>query len=146
MMAIKRMDHVGIVVDDLATATAFFEALGMEVLGAGAVGGDWVGRIIGLRDVRARLAMLQTPDALHRVELVTFDSPANDPDPGVLASNVPGLRHLCFNVDDLDATLDRLREHGGELVGSIEQYENAYRLCYVHGPHGVIVELAEDVR
>jgi catechol 2,3-dioxygenase-like lactoylglutathione lyase family enzyme len=137
------MDHVGIVVDDLAAAIAFFVALGLELQGRGSVEGDWVDRAIGLEDVRADIAMLDTPDGHGRIELSTFRSPriaAGDPRP---PSNTPGLRHVSFAVDDLDGTLARLRAHGAELVGDIERYENVYRLCYVRGPAGVIVELAE---
>lgn len=145
-MTINRLDHTGIVVDDLAAATAFFVALGMQEVGSGSVEGDFVGRIIGLDDVRTQIAMLQTPDGHSRIELVEFErptSPAGDP---TAASHVPGLRHLCFNVDDLDAALERLRPHGVEMVGSIERYEDIYVLCYVRGPAGIIVELAQDLR
>lgn len=117
----------------------------MQLLGEGTVEGEWVGRIIGLDDVNVRMAMLQTPDAHSRLELVTFDRPGNLAGSGDEPSNAPGLRHLCFNVGDLDATLERLREHGGELIGTIERYEDAYLLCYVRGPEGIIVELAQDI-
>jgi catechol 2,3-dioxygenase-like lactoylglutathione lyase family enzyme len=143
-MSIRRMDHVGIVVDDLASATAFFVALGMQATGDGTVEGDWVGRVIGLDGVRARIAMLRTPDGSARLELVSFDTPLS-PAGGGEASNVPGIRHLCFNVDDLEATLDRLRGHGAELVGTIERYRDRFVLCYVRGPQGIIVELAQDI-
>jgi catechol 2,3-dioxygenase-like lactoylglutathione lyase family enzyme len=143
-MTIRRMDHVGIVVEDLASALDFFIALGLERQGAGTVGGDWVDRIIGVTGVRSELVMLQTPDGHSRIELARFLSP---PSPGVRIepSNAPGIRHLTFEVEDLDAVLARLRPLGAELVGTIETYENVYRLCYLRGPEGIIVELAERI-
>jgi catechol 2,3-dioxygenase-like lactoylglutathione lyase family enzyme len=144
-MGIKRMDHVGIVVDDLASATDFFVELGMQVVGDATVEGEMVGRIIGLEDVRVNMAMLQTPDGNSRIELVSYLTPPSPAGGGSEASNVPGLRHLCFNVDDLEGTVERLRGHGAELVGTIERYEGMYVLCYVRGPQGVIVELAQDL-
>jgi catechol 2,3-dioxygenase-like lactoylglutathione lyase family enzyme len=144
-MTVERMDHVGVVVEDLAAAKAFFVELGLEVQGEWEAEGDWVGRVVGLEGVRADCAMLQTPDGHSRLELVQFNAPAGpDGDPHA-PSNAPGLRHLTFEVDDLDATLSRLRPHGAELVGDVEQYENIYRLCYIRGPEGIIVELAERI-
>lgn len=145
-MAIKRMDHVGVVVDDLAAAIAFFVALGLELVGEGVVDGDLPGRVIGLDGVRSHIAMLKTPDGASCIELSCFDTPASPPGRGAEPSNVPGLRHLCFNVDDLAATVERLRVHGAELVGSIERYEDSYELCYLRGPDDIIVELAQDLR
>jgi len=142
-MAIQRMDHVSVVVDDLQAAIAFFTALGLEPQGEGTVEGDWVDRVVGLEGIRAQIAMIGTPDGHSRLELVKFDAPAGpDVDPRV-PPNVPGLRHLAFLVDDVDATLARLHAHGGELVGSVERYGDVYRLCYIRGPAGIIVELAE---
>lgn len=139
------MDHVGVVVDDLAAATAFFLELGFESQGEGEVEGDWADRIVGLDGVHSELAMLQTPDGQARIELVKFHSPPNpDGDPGAPA-NAPGIRHLSFLVDDVDATLAGLRAHGAELVGEVERYEDIYRLCYVRGPEGIIIELAEEL-
>ena len=142
-MTVQRLDHIGIVVRDLDAATAFFVELGLTPVGEGPVGGSWVDRIIGLQGVRSRIVMLETPDAHSRVELSAFDSPPS-PDAGPPApSNTPGLRHLAFEVDDLDDVLARLRPHGAELVGEVERYEDVYRLCYVRGPEGIIVELAQ---
>jgi catechol 2,3-dioxygenase-like lactoylglutathione lyase family enzyme len=141
-MTIQRMDHVGVVVDDLAGATAFFVELGLELQGEGSVEGDWVDRIVGLEGVRAELAMVKAPDGGGRLELVKFhapSSPAGDPH---VPANVPGLRHVSFEVDDLDAALVRVRGHGAELVGEVES-GGGYRLCYIRGPEGIIVELAE---
>jgi catechol 2,3-dioxygenase-like lactoylglutathione lyase family enzyme len=145
-MTVTRMDHVGVVVNDLEAATAFFVALGMEVCGEATVEGEWVGRVIGLpQNVRSRLAMLRTPDGASQIELASFVTPASPPSGPAAPSNVPGLRHLCFEVDDLDATLEHLQPHGAELVGAIEEYEDVYRTCYVHGPEGIIVELAQRI-
>ena len=139
------MDHVGIVVDDLAAATAFFVELGLEQQGRASVEGGWVDRVVGLEGVKAEIVMMETPDGHGRVELARFQaptSPAGDPS---AASNTLGLRHLTFAVDDIDATVTGLRTHGGELVGEMERYRDIYRLCYVRGPAGIIVELAEKI-
>ena len=137
------MDHVGVIVDDLPAAIDFFVALGLEAGGIGSVGGEVVDRVVGLEGVRSDLAFVRTPDGHSQIELVKFHSPPYD---GVVRdepSNAPGIRHLTFAVDDLDATLERLRGCGGELVGQVENYEDSYRLCYLRGPAGIIVELAE---
>ncbi|HEY6761486.1 MAG TPA: VOC family protein [Baekduia sp.] len=144
-MTIQRMDHVGIVVDDLAAATAFFVALGLELRGEGSVEGDMVDRIVGLEGVRSQIAMLQTPDGHSQVELSHFLAPAGPDADRHAPSNTPGLRHLAFEVDDVDAVLARLEAHGAELVGAVERYGDTYRLCYVRGPEGIIVELAERI-
>jgi catechol 2,3-dioxygenase-like lactoylglutathione lyase family enzyme len=142
-MTIQRMDHVGIVVEDLAAATAFFVDLGLSVVGEGAVEGDWAGRIIGLEGVRSEIAMLETPDGHSRVELSLFHAPASPSGDRQAPSNTPGIRHLAFEVDDVDAAVARLQGRGIGLVGTVEQYEDSYRLCYVRGPEGIIVELAQ---
>jgi catechol 2,3-dioxygenase-like lactoylglutathione lyase family enzyme len=144
-MAIQRMDHVGIVVDDLAAATAFFVELGLELQGEGSVEGDWVDRVVGLDGVRAQIAMLQTPDGHGRVELSTFHAPPGRAGDRDAPPNTPGIRHLTFAVDDLDATIARVRAHGAELVGAVKRYEDRYRLCYLRGPEGIIVELAQQL-
>jgi len=137
-MAIERMDHVGIVVRDLTAATDFFVRLGLELQGEWSVEGGWVDRVIGVDGVQADCVMLQTPDGGGRVELSKFRSPSYEGENGRAPSNAPGIRHLSFAVDDLDSAVDGL-----ELVGDIENYEDIYRLCYVRGPEGIIVELAE---
>ena len=139
------MDHVGIVVDDLAAATEFFVELGLVRQGEGAVEGQWVDRIVGLEGVQADLAMMQTPDGNGRLELVKFHSPSNQGDNRHEPANTPGIRHLTFAVEDLDAVLARLRPRGAELVGEVERYEDTYRLCYIRGPAGIIIELAERI-
>jgi len=142
-MTIRRMDHVGVVVDDLAAATAFFVELGLELQGEAPVEGGWVDRVLGLEGVRAEIAMLETPDGHGRVELSTFHAPTGPAGDGQAPANAPGLRHLSFEVDDLDAVLARARARGADLVGEVERYEDRYRVCYVRGPEGIIVELAE---
>ena len=144
-MTIQRMDHVGIVVDDLAAATAFFVELGLELQGEASVEGGWVDRVVGLEGVRADIAMMETPDGHGRVELAKFLAPPGRGGDGHTPANAPGIRHLSFVVDDVDAVLARVRRHGAELVGEVERYEDRYRLCYVRGPEGVIVELAERI-
>jgi catechol 2,3-dioxygenase-like lactoylglutathione lyase family enzyme len=139
------MDHVGIVVDDLAAATAFFLALGLGLQGEASVEGDWVDRVIGLEGARSDIAMLETPDGGARVELTEFQAPPSPDGDPLAPANTPGIRHLTFAVDDLDATLARLRAQDGQLVGEVEQYKEIYRLCYVRGPGGIIVELAERI-
>jgi catechol 2,3-dioxygenase-like lactoylglutathione lyase family enzyme len=142
---IERMDHVGIVVDDLAAAIEFFVELGLEVQGQGRVEGRTVDRVVGLEGVRSEIAMLQTPDGHGRVELSKFHCPSNEVDNPHARANAPGIRHIAFAVDDIDAAVAGLRARGEELVGELERYENSYRLCYVRGPEGIIVELAERI-
>jgi catechol 2,3-dioxygenase-like lactoylglutathione lyase family enzyme len=139
------MDHVGVVVEDLEAASEFFLALGLERQGQGSVGGDWVDRIVGLEGVEAELVMLQAPEGQGRLELVRFDAPPAVDGNSNAPSNALGIRHLSFVVDDVDTAVDSVRAHGGELVGEIEQYGDVYRLCYVRGPEGIIVELAEPI-
>jgi catechol 2,3-dioxygenase-like lactoylglutathione lyase family enzyme len=144
-MTVKRMDHVGVVVDDLEAATAFFVELGLRVVGETSVEGDWVDRIVGLVGARSRIAMLETPDGHSRLELTAFDAPPSPPGDPRAPSNAPGIRHLLFAVDDLDDTLARLRPHGAELVGEVVNYSDRYLMCYLRGPGGIIVELAEEL-
>ena len=144
-MTVQRMDHVGIVGDDLAAAKAFFVELGLEPQTEGSVAGAWVDRVVGLQGVRAQIAMLETPDGQGRIELAKFHAPQGQSGDHHAPANTPGLRHLTFAVDDVDAVVARLRAHGAELVGDIERYEDRYRLCYVRGPEGILVELAERI-
>jgi catechol 2,3-dioxygenase-like lactoylglutathione lyase family enzyme len=139
------MDHVGIVVDDLEAATAFFVELGLKLQGEGTVEGGWVDNVVGLEGVRAEIAMVETPDGHARLELVKFHAPSVRGGDGHAPANTPGIRHLTFAVDDIDAALATVRSRGGELVGEVENYEDIYRLCYVRGPEGIIVELAERI-
>jgi len=144
-LPIQRLEHVGIVVDDLAAATAFFVELGLKLQGEGPVEGGWVDRVVGLEGVRAEIAMLETPDGHGRLELVKFHSPSARGDDRHAPANTLGLRHLAFAVDDIDAVVASVRARGAELVGEVENYEDSYRLCYVRGPERIIVELAERI-
>ena len=145
-MTVKRLEHIGIVVDDLAAATAFFAALGLELEGEASVEGDLVDRINGLEGVRSDIVILRTPDGDgSKLELAKYRSPSYAGDDGPAPANAPGMRHILFVVDDIQASLADLQAHGGELVGELVNYENSYWLCYVRGPAGIIVELAEKI-
>jgi catechol 2,3-dioxygenase-like lactoylglutathione lyase family enzyme len=144
-MGIRNMDHVGIVVNDLEAAIAFFVELGLEVEGRGRVEGEWVGKVIGLGDVRSDIAMLRTPDGSSNVELSRFLAPEAESDAGPAPANRLGIRHIAFIVDDLDGMVTRLRERGVQLVGEVQNYQDVFLLCYVRGPEGIFVELAERI-
>jgi catechol 2,3-dioxygenase-like lactoylglutathione lyase family enzyme len=144
-MAIQRMEHVGIVVDDLAGATEFFVALGLELQGERPVEGGWVDRVVGLEGVRVEIAMMETPDGHGRLELAKFHAPSSRGGDRHAPANTPGIRHVAFAVDDIDAVVASLRARGTELVGEVERYKDSFRLCYVRGPEGIIVELAERI-
>ena len=145
-MALKRLDNVLIVVEDLEAATAFFVELGMEVVGQTQVEGPWADSVVGLEDVRADITMLSTPDGHGRVELSKFHAPpAVRAEPEDAPANALGIRRIMFAVDDIDDVVARLRGHGAELVGEIAQYENSYRLCFLRGPEGIIIGLAEQL-
>ncbi|MCA1680684.1 MAG: VOC family protein [Actinobacteria bacterium] len=145
-MALQRMDNVLIVVDDLEAAKAFFAELGMELEGETQVEGSWVDRVVGLNDVRADIAMMRTPDGHSRVELTKFHTPsAVRVEPESAPANTLGIRRIMFVVDDLDDIVARLRRHGAELVGEIAQYEDIHRLCFLRGPEGIIIGLAEQL-
>lgn len=140
------MDHVGINVEDLDRAKAFFLDLGLEVLGEMDMAGELVERVIGMRDVKDRIVMLGVPGGAPAIELVRFDSPKDEGGIRRPLPNTLGMRHVCFAVDDVDALVVLLKKkHGAELVGEIMNYENMYKLCYVRGPEGLIVELAEQL-
>jgi catechol 2,3-dioxygenase-like lactoylglutathione lyase family enzyme len=145
-MTIKRMDHVSVVVDDLAAAIDFFTALGMTIEGEGAVEGPWVDRVNGLESVQVDIVMMQTPDGHGRLELTKFRNPELvEIEPAIAPPNTLGLRSVMFAVESLDDTIARLRARGAELVGEVAQYEDMYRLCYMRGPAGIIVALAEEL-
>jgi catechol 2,3-dioxygenase-like lactoylglutathione lyase family enzyme len=145
-MTIQRMDNVLIVVEDLEAATAFFAELGMVLEGETQVEGPWAGSVIGLDDVRADITMMRTPDGHGRVELSRFHTPpAVRAEPEDAPANALGIRRIMFAVDDIDDVVDRLRSHGGELVDEIAQYEDMYRLCFVRGPEGILIGLAEEL-
>jgi len=145
-MTIQRMDNVGVVVDDLQAAIAFFVELGLELEGETPVEGRWVDRIIGLAGARSDIAMMRTPDGHSRLELTKFRTPAAvRAEPEDAPANALGIRRIMFAVDNIDDTIARMRPHGAELVGEVEQYENTYRLCYLRGPEGILLALAQQL-
>ena len=145
-MTIKRMDHVSIIVDDLEAAVGFFRELGMTREGDASVEGEWVDRVNAMDDVRVDIVMMQTPDGHGRVELTRFRNPGlSKAEPADAPPNTLGLRTIMFEVDDIEDTVARLRTQGGELVGEIARYEDYYLLCYLRGPAGIIVSLAQSL-
>ena len=145
-MTLQRMDNVLIVVEDLEATKAFFAELGMELEGEATNEGPSVDRVVGLDDVRADLAMMRTPDGHGRLELAKFHTPpAVRAEPERAPANALGIRRIMFSVDDIDDVVARLRRHGGELVGEIAQFEDIYRLCFLRGPEGIIIGLAEQL-
>ena len=145
-MTLQRMDNVLIVVEDLEAAKAFFAELGMELEGEATNEGPWADRVVGLDGVRADIAMMRTPDGHGGIELATFHTPPGfRAEPEDTPANALGIRRIMFAVDDLDDVVARLRNHGGELVGEIAQYEDKYRLCFLRGPEDIIIGLAEPL-
>ena len=145
-MTLQRMDNVLIVVEDLERAKAFFAELGMELEGKGQIEGVWADRTVGLDGVRSEIAMMRTPDGHSKLELTRYHNPAaNSAKPEKLPPNTLGLHRVMFTVDDIDDTIARLRTHGAELLGQVAQYESMFRLCYLRGPAGIIVALAEEI-
>jgi catechol 2,3-dioxygenase-like lactoylglutathione lyase family enzyme len=144
-MALKRMDNVGIVVDDLAAAIDFFRELGLDLEGRAMVEGEWAGRVTGLGDQRVEIAMMRTPDGHGRLELSRFLTPPAVADYRTAPVNALGYLRVMFAVDDIDETLGRLRKHGAQLVGEVVQYQDTYRLCYIRGPEGLLIGLAQEL-
>jgi catechol 2,3-dioxygenase-like lactoylglutathione lyase family enzyme len=145
-MTIQRMDNVGIVVDDLDAAVAFFTELGMELEGRMPIEESWAGNVVGLDDMRSEIAMMRIRDAPGRLELAKYHTPkAITPKPEIAPANTLGLHRVMFAVDDIEGTLARLRPHGAELVGEVTRYEDSYLLCYLRGPSGIILALAEQL-
>ena len=144
-MAVQRMEHVGVVVDDLPAAIEFFVELGLVLAGEMSLQDPTVDRIVGLEGVHTDVAFVNAPDGSGALELIRFRSPPHEGGDGHAPANAPGLRHLAFVVDDIDDVLARLRARGAELVGELAQYGSSYRLCYVRGPAGIIVELGERI-
>lgn len=145
-MTVRRMDNVGIVVEDLDAAISFFAELGMELEGKAAIEGTWADRTVGLDGVRSDIAMMRTPDGHGRLELAKYHTPAAvDAAPENPPANTMGLHRVMFAVEDIDDTVARLGAHGAELLGEIAQYEDSYRLCYLRGPGGIILALAEEI-
>src|SRR5579863_4199338 len=146
-MALKRMDNVGIVVEDLTATIEFFRELGLELEGRTVVEGEWAGRVTGLGEQRVEIAMMRTPDGHGRLELSRFLSPPVVADHRTAPVNALGYLRVMFAVDDIDDTLARLGQHGAQLLSSeVVQYEDAYRLCYIRGPEGLLIGLAQEVR
>jgi catechol 2,3-dioxygenase-like lactoylglutathione lyase family enzyme len=145
-MALKRMDNVGIVVESLDDAISFFAELGLRLEGRAFVEGEWAGRVTGLGPQRVEIAMLVTPDGHSRLELSRFLTPPVVADHRNAPVNALGYLRVMFTVDDIDETLTRLRKRGAQLVGEVVQYEEAYRLCYIRGPEGLLIGLAEELR
>ena len=145
-MAIKRLDHVSVVVEDLTPAIAFFTALGMTVEGQMPIEGPWVDRVNGIEGIQVDIVMMKTPDGHGRLELTKFRNPKLvSVEPAIAPPNALGLRSVMFAVENVDDTVTRLRAHGGELLGEVAQYEDKYKLCYMRGPAGIIVALAEEL-
>ena len=144
-MTVHRLDHVGIVVEDLAAAIAFFIELGLELEGETTVEGDWVDKLVGLDGVRSDIAVVRTPNGRDRVELSTFHTPVTTGSAPRAPLNIPGIPRLTFVVDDVDDVLHRLRAHGAELVGEVVQYKDYCRYCNIRGPEGVIIGLVEEL-
>ena len=144
-MALQRMDNVGIVVEDLPAAIAFFRELGLELEGQATIEGDWAGRVTGLPDQRVEIAMMRTPDGHSRLELSRFLTPPPVADHRNAPVNALGYLRIMFAVEDIDDTLARLRERGAQLVGEVVQYEDVYRLCYIRGPEGLLIGLAQEL-
>src|SRR3954462_5837789 len=144
-MPVKRMDNVGIVVEDLDASIAFFTDLGLELEGRAPIQGDWADGVTGLRGMRVEIAMMRTPDGHGRLELSRFLAPPVAADPRAAPVNALGYLRVMFAVEDLDDTLARLRKRGAQLVGEVVRYEDAYRLCYIRGPEGILIGLAQEL-
>jgi catechol 2,3-dioxygenase-like lactoylglutathione lyase family enzyme len=145
-MKILRIDHVGVIVNDLAAVKAFFLDFGLELLGEGKVEGGLVERIIGLDDVKSEVVMLRTPGGEANIELIKFHRPLDEKGMQHSLANTLGIRHIAFAVEDVEAIVAKLKNKGAELFGEIVNYENVYKLCYVRGPEGIILELAEKIK
>ena len=144
-MTVKRMDNVGIVVDNLEAAIEFFAELGLELMGRAPIEGEWAGRVTGLRDQRVEIAMMRTPDGHSRLELSRFLAPPVAADHRLAPVNALGYLRVMFTVENIDDTLARLVKRGAQLVGEVVQYQDAYRLCYIRGPEGILIGLAQEL-
>ena len=144
-MAVKRMDNMGIVVEDLGATIDFFTDLGLELEGRATIEGEWAGRVTGLGDQHVEIAMMRTPDCHSRLELSRFVAPPVVADHRNAPVNALGYLRVMFAVDDIDATLERLRRRGAQLVGDVVRYQDAYRLCYIRGPEGLLIGLAQEL-
>ena len=145
-MKIQRIEHVGVVVDDLSAAKAFFLDFGLEVQGEGEVEGEWVDQVVGLHDVKSAIVMLGTPDGQAHLELSKFYTPSDEQGIQQSFANTLGIRHITFAVEDIEALVAKLKKRGTEIFSEIQTYENMYKLCYIRGPEGIILELAEEIK
>lgn len=145
-MKIRRIDHVGINVNDLPAAKAFFLDFGLELLGEWKAEGEWLDRIVGLRGVQTECAMFGTQDGEANIELVKYHMPSDEKGLQPSLANTLGLRHVTFAVEDIEAVVTKLKKKGAELFSEIQNYEDIYKLCYVRGPEGIILELAEELK
>ena len=141
-----QLDHVGIVVNDLAAAKAFFLELGLELEGEQELEGEWLDETIGLKGVKDVLAFLRAPDGGPAIELIQFYRPMGDAEAQQPMANTPGIRHVTFEVEDVEAVVAKLKKHGAELIGKIHNYENTYKVCYIRGPEGILLELGEPLK
>ncbi len=145
-MKIRRIDHIDIVVNDLPAAKAFFVDLGLEVDGEAELEGEWVDRIVGLKGTRSAIVYLRTADGGTGIELSKFYTPPDENGIQKPAANTPGIRHIALVVEDIDAVVDKLKKTGVEMFSEVQRYEDSYKLCYVRGPEGIILELAEELK
>ena len=145
-MKVHRIDHVGIIVKDLAGAKAFFLDFGLELQGEGELEGEWLDKIVRLNNVKDAYAMLRTPDGEANIELIQFYRPSDESTVRQPLANTPGIRHIAFVVEDIEAHVARLKKQGMEVFSEVQRYEDSYKLCYVRGPEGIILELAEPIK
>ncbi len=145
-MKIHRIDHVGVIVDDLPAAKAFFLDFGLEVLGEGDLEGEVIDRVVGLDGVKTAIVMLRTPDGQANIELIKFYAPSDEKGIQQPFANTLGIRHIAFAVEDIEAVVAKLKNKGVEAFNEIQNYDNAYKLCYIRGPEGIILELAEQIK
>jgi catechol 2,3-dioxygenase-like lactoylglutathione lyase family enzyme len=145
-MKIHRIDHVGVIVNDLPAAKAFFLDFGLEVQGEGELEGEWLDQIVGLNDVKTGFVFFGMPDGQANLELIKYYRPSDERGIQQVSANTLGIRHIAFVVDDIEAVVAKLKEQGKEVFGEIQNYENMYKLCYVRGPEGMILELAEQIK
>jgi catechol 2,3-dioxygenase-like lactoylglutathione lyase family enzyme len=145
-MKIRRIDHVGIVVHDLSAAKAFFLDLGLELQGEVSLEGEWLDRVVGLDNVRTTIVMLHIPGSQVHLELSTFQTPSDESGGHIPRANTPGIRHIAFAVEDIEAVVAGLKKKGTEFFSGIQYYKEMYKLCYLRGPEGIILELAEEIK
>ncbi|MFD2638948.1 VOC family protein [Piscibacillus salipiscarius] len=145
-MKVTRIDHVGIIVNDLPVMKKFFLNFGLELMGEGEVEGEWVERIIGIQDVKEEVVMLRTPDGEANIELVKFYNPKDENGIQKPLANTLGIRHIAFAVENIEAIVSKIESEGATLIGEIQNYKNSYKLCYIRGPEGIILELTEEIK